>query len=152
MKYVTVEHNQGFHHISQDIRNEINTALDKCTTTIKKGSSPKFRDELHNQLMINGWPPEVQIDPSSRISITSVKNMIGLCLQTGNMGRMYADLLKLQTVYQKKIVTAGVLVVPTKDTAKSLGDNITNYDRLCNELVIFEKAITIPLVLYGFYE
>jgi hypothetical protein len=102
--------------------------------------------------MINGWSPEVRIDPNSRISITSIKNRIGLCLQTGNMGRMYADLLKFQTAYQKKIVTAGVLIIPTKDSAKILGDNIANYDRLCKELIIFGEVIVIPLVLYGFYE
>lgn len=99
-----------------------------------------------------GWSPEVCLDSTSRISITSVKSNIGLCIQTGNMSRVYADMLKLQTLYQRKVVNAGVIILPTSIGAKSLGDNVANRDRIQRELDIFTDVISIPLVLFGIQE
>jgi len=152
MNFSTQDYNSGFNIISSDQIREINNAINKCNIKCKKGNIPVIREKLHNDLMSVGWSPEVQIDPNSRISITSFKDNIGLCIQTGNMGRMYADLLKLQTIFQKKIVNGAIYILPLKNTAKEMGDNIVHYERLLRELQIFENVITIPLVIYGFHE
>ena len=152
MKYTSQDHKLGFQIIPNNRIGEINNAIVNCNVKFKKGNIPVIRDKLHNDLMFLGWSPEVQIDPNSRISITSCKDNIGLCIQTGNMGRMYADLLKLQTMFLKNIVTCAIYILPFKNAAKLMGDNIANYERLLRELQIFEDVITIPLVIFGFHD
>lgn len=87
---------------------------------------------------------------ASKITITSVKHDTGLCVQTGNMSRMYADLLKLQHMFLRKTIKVGVMVVPSHAAAKKLGDNIINADRLIRELEIFRSVIRMPLVVVSF--
>ena len=72
------------------------------------------------------------------MTITSAKDDIGLCLQTGNMSRMYADLMKLQTMYLNNTIKAAAIIVPSQETAKLLGDNIAQAKRLERELAIFK--------------
>lgn len=152
MNHTSQDHNMGSQIIPDHLIGEINNSIVGCNIKFRKGNIPVIRDKLHNDLMLLGWSPEVQIDPNSRISITSCKDNIGLCIQTGNMGRMYADLLKLQTMFLKSILNGAIYILPFKNTAKLMGDNIANYERLLRELQIFEEVITIPLVVIGFHD
>ena len=81
------------------------------------------------------------------MTITSLKDQVGLCLQTGNMSRMYADLMKLQTLYLDNSIKAAAIILPSKDVAKILGDNIAAFDRLERELEIFKKAYHVPTLV-----
>ena len=83
------------------------------------------------------------------MTITSMKDEVGLCLQTGNMARMYADLMKLQTLYRKGAIGSAVIVLPSNRTAKLLGGNVADAKRLERELNIFEKAYDVPTVVFG---
>jgi hypothetical protein len=71
-------------------------------------------------------------------------------MQTGNMSRMYADLLKLQHMFLSNTIKVGAMIVPSHAAAKNLGDNIANADRLMRELDIFRKVIHMPLVVFAF--
>ncbi|TSA28974.1 MAG: restriction endonuclease [Verrucomicrobiaceae bacterium] len=132
-------------------RSEIENAISRCNMALNKGAAPKIRDSLVESLGIDGWSGEVQIEPPSRITITSLKNGVGLCVQTGgNMSRMYADILKLQKLYMENRVTIGAFILPTGPAAKSLGDNVANADRLVSELSIFKKVIHMPIAVFSF--
>lgn len=72
---------------------------------------------------------------------------IGLCLQTGNMARMYADLMKLQTLYLNNAIQGAVFVVPSQPVALAIGDNIAQATRLERELEIFRKAFYVPTLI-----
>ena len=65
------------------------------------------------------------------------------------MARGYADLIKLQTLYLRETISAGVILLPTKIAADALGSNIANSDRFMRELDIFDRTITMPLVVIG---
>ena len=97
-----------------------------------------------------GWSGEYRLDSDSKITISSYMQGVGLCFQTGNAGRVYADLLKLQTLYVKGNITAGIILIPTALTAKELGSNMANYERLVRELPLFSQVITMPIVVIGF--
>lgn len=109
----------------------------------------KVRDSILSALSKKGWSGEVIVDRESAITITSVRERIGLCIQTGNMARMYADLMKLQVLYVRRSIDAAVLVLPTARTAKLFGSNVANQERLMRELSIFSPVITVPLVAVG---
>lgn len=150
MKYISTGHRFGDKVVPDDIQREITQAISNSKTAPAKRSSSHIKDEILEFLQGAGWSAEVELDPVSRITITSCKKKVGLVFQTGNMARMYADLLKLQTLYLRETIIAGVFIVPTYEAAQSLGDNITNFDRLKKELPIFERAITVPILIYGF--
>jgi hypothetical protein len=42
------------------------------------------------------------------------------------------------------------MLIPTVVTAKELGYNMANYERLVRELPLFSQVITMPIVVIGF--
>jgi len=118
-----------------------------------KGSATLIREDLLLLLRNTaGWSNEVRISSSRAITVTAKKGQIALCLQTGNMARFYADLLKLQAQFLDGKITSAIYILPTKEAAKALGSNLACYERLLDELTsTFFKVITVPLLIYGFY-
>jgi hypothetical protein len=150
MRFTTAAHRFGDLVVPADIQRDIADAIRQANTVPTRRTSYQIKDEILQSLQEAGWSAEVVLHPSSRITITSCKMKVGLVFQTGNMARMYADLLKLQTLYLRDTIIAAVFIVPTRETARLLGENITNLSRLENELSIFERAITVPIMIYGF--
>jgi len=149
VRHLSYGHQRGDRAIADGLKNELTAAITNCGAKLGKGTATHIRSNVLSALRLSGWSPEVEIDPASKISITSVKDKVGLCFQTGNMGRMYADLIKLQTVYLRETIDAGVLIVPTKHAALKLSGNTANFERLTGELQIFSRVITIPLFVLG---
>lgn len=132
-------------------RAEIEDAIETCSIRIERGSAAAIRDHLVRSLGQNGWPDEFQVEPPSKITIASLKDGVGLCMQTGgNMSRMYADLLKLQKLYLEDAITTGAIILPTSKASRDLGDNIANADRLAAELKIFRRVIHMPIAVFSF--
>lgn len=132
-------------------RSEIEASIETCTVPLGRGAAPRIRDHFVSHLARCGWPDEFQVEPPSKITITSLKNKTGLCMQTGgNMSRMYADLLKLQKLYLEGRITTGAIVLPTAKASRELGDNVANSDRLEAELVIFRRVIHMPIAVFSF--
>jgi hypothetical protein len=130
---------------------EIMDAIEGCKTPAERGCGTDLRNEIMEKLKTSGWTDKVQVAHGSKISIASLKNKVGLGIQTaGNMSRMYADLIKLQQMYLDDTIKVGVLVLPTSAAAREMGDNLANSDRLESELAIFRKVIHIPLVVLSF--
>jgi len=142
-------HRHGDQIIPDSMIAEAVSAVRACTVVARSKASKAIKDAVLESLSKKGWPGEVTLDPASKISITSMKDKIGLCFQTGNMSRMYADLLKLQAVYLRGSIDAAIFILPESECAKLLGQNIANCDRLRRELEIFDRAISIPLALIG---
>lgn len=151
MKHLLFSHQGGANALPHTERAEIEAAIKACGIPITRGAATRIREQIVGHLGKNGWPGEFQVEPPSKITITSLKNGVGLCVQTGgNMSRMYADLVKLQKLYMDDRVKAGALVLPTSKAARDLGDNIANADRLEAELGIFRKVIHMPIAVFAF--
>lgn len=146
-----------FSHLGGDQGLPTNEAIDlrevlkNCQTPVSRGCGPALRDEVLKELRQRGWTGAVKVAHGSKITIASQKNRVGLCIQTsGNMSRMYADLIKLQQMYLNNAIQVGVFVLPTAPAARELGDNLANSDRLQSELQIFRKVIHMPLTVISF--
>ena len=151
MRTEVFNYRSGEQVVPESIAKDLVQVIQGMDYTLTRYDIKNFKDDLSNQLKTIGWSGKVRLSTSSSISITSVNNEIGLCTQTGNMARMYADLIKLQTMYVDGKIKAAIFVAPTKDCAKDFGDNVVNYQRLINELTnIFSKVITIPMIIVGF--
>lgn len=117
--------------------------------SFQKHSATALRSVILDFLSRDGWSSNVAISPNSKINVTAMKGATALALQTGNMGRFYADLLKLQLLFHQAKAKAAIYILPSKDAARDLGENIANFDRFVEELRIFSGIITIPTYVIG---
>ena len=149
MKYLVHSHCDGDKSFPNSLKKEIQKAIDRIDVFIKHGTAKKIRDEFLTALVTAGWSGKLVLSPDSNITITSSKYDVGLCLQTGNMARMYADLLKLQALYLNGSISYGALVLPSAPLAAKLGSNIANATRLERELEIFKKVYNLPTLVFS---
>ena len=150
MRTQIYDHRNGVKVVPQDIVSAVENVVWSINPSLSKNSVTIIKDSIRERLEKEGWSGEYRLDAMSRITISSYLQGIGLCFQTGNVGRIYADLLKLQTLYTKGNIAAGIILVPQIRTAKELGYNMANYERLIRELPIFSQVITMPIVVIGF--
>lgn len=150
MRTQIYEHRSGLKVVPNDIIADVEKIIWDINPTLSKKSVANIKESIRERLEKEGWTGEYRLDATSRITISSYLKGIGLCFQTGNAGRIYADLLKLQTLYTKGNITAGIILIPQIKTAKELGSNMANYERLIRELPIFSQVITMPIVVIGF--
>ena len=152
MKVSEFSHRSGAEIIPFEMRNQILEVLRQTTLPVKKGGATAIRLDVISKLRSGGWSDEVHLDASSNITITGAKDGVGLCVQVGNISRLYADLLKLQTLFLRNSIKAGVILLPGHEAARALGQNIADSDRLERELNIFSSVISMPLWIVNFEE
>ncbi len=151
MKCFTNDHCGGLATVPQEHQDEIRDIIGSVEIKPDRGAAPSFRDAFNLGLTAKGWSTKTSLSTGSKISISSTKGATGLCMQTGgNMSRMYADLLKLQHLYITGKIKCGMMIVPTKPTAKLLGDNVVHASRLVQELNLFNKVIYVPMIICSF--
>jgi hypothetical protein len=152
MQFDIFNHQNATKRVPQTFQQEVLDIL-SATSLRKPFNTRRIRESILSRLHDLGWSDEVRVNPtSSKIDITSMRGNVGLCFQTGNMSRLYADILKLQTLFADKKIGAAICIVPKRIFAKSLNQNIVNYERFTNELDIFAKTITVPILVYGIQE
>ncbi len=150
MRTQIYDHRSGLKVVPNSIISDVEKVIWDINPALSKNAVAGIKKSIRERLEKEGWTGEYRLDASSRITISSYLKGVGMCFQTGNVGRIYADLLKLQTLYTKGNITAGIILVPQIKTAKELGSNMSNYERLIRELPIFSQVITMPIVVIGF--
>jgi hypothetical protein len=123
--------------------------LEKLAFQCNRNTARELREEILGMLMTDGWSNSVKIAGNTNITITSVRDKTGLCLQTGNMARFYADFLKLQLLYKNGVIDDAVYCVLSKETAVNMGSNLANFDRVVQELKLFKEIVTVPMYILG---
>ena len=149
MKHSIRSHCAGDNAVPANVQSEIGEAIGQVEIKIGPKAATKIRDAILTNLKANGWTGKFPVAKGSDITITSMRDEVGLCLQTGNMARMYADLIKLQTLYLDNAIKSAVIIVPSEPVAISLGSNIAQSKRLERELEIFKKAYHVPTLVYA---
>jgi len=153
MKFKKFSYKKGDKIIDEILVEKIEKRLFALNILIDRKTQSTLRATLLQNLYSDGWSEEVRIHPSRGLTITSMLGKTGLCLQTGNMARFYADLLKLQSLYLDQKITGALYILPCKSLAEKMGSNMVNYERLKLELEkVFRKIITIPMLIFGLYE
>lgn len=123
--------------------------LDTLEPKIEKGRARELREEVFAIFLRTGWSSRIRLNTHSQITITAVHSNVGLCLQTGNISRIYADLLKLEYLYRKDSIQRAGYIVPTRTVSRSLGSNLAYFERLVDELAMFDEIVTVPMIVVG---
>lgn len=144
------------HHHGIDVfkcRNLYRWAKSIFTTpkiTVQPGSTKAIRNHTKSELTANGWGLSTSIDAELDLKILARKEDMAFQLQTGNISRYAYDLLKIQHLFLTREVECAILAVPTKEAANKLGSNIAHADRICPELNVFDRIVTVPIMVIAF--
>ncbi|WP_025692055.1 BglII/BstYI family type II restriction endonuclease [Paenibacillus zanthoxyli] len=149
MKVYCSSHHYGDQAISSELSSPIIEMLTNLSFEVKKGTGKKLRKIISDALVKLGWSDKIRVDSENNITITSMKGNIGLCLQTGNVSRFYADILKLQSLYIKDKADAAIYIIPMKSASKKIGSNHAYFERLVEELNLYKHIITLPMLVIG---
>ena len=150
MEFELFSHRQGRELIPRSIVKSVLGTIKESQFNFKRYGTRVFRKEIMSQLQTFGWSDEVRIASTSRITITSMRGNVALCLQTGNMSRFYADLLKLQFLFKEKKAASAIYILPTKNQAKEMGSNLAYFERFTEELELFKDIYEMPTLVIGF--
>lgn len=149
MKTELYSHNKAKTVINSTICAQVLRAVQEVDVEINEQCRGRVREGILQNLRGLGWSDKFRLHTNSQISLTSSLGENVLCLQTGNMSRFYADLLKLQYVFAKGNATAAFYLIFSKEAAKIVGSNLAHFDRMIRELALFKETITIPILVVG---
>ena len=94
-----------------------------------------------------GWADRVRISNKSKLTISFMKDRVGVCFQLGNVARTYADILKLALLADKNLIDVGIIIVPHQIESNLLGANYARFDRLSTEMTDFSEIIEVPILI-----
>jgi len=143
-------HNAGVVWEKRDLLDWLTDVFEAPAIVIKPHCTPVIRQHVLNEFQKEGWAQDVKIDQELGLKVFAMKDDLAFQLQTGNMSRAPYDLLKLQYLFQSGKIEGAALSVPTKSCAAKIGDNIANAERICKELIVFDRVITVPILLIAF--
>lgn len=143
-------HNAGSEWEKRDLKEWLTDVFEAPAIKIRKGCTSDIRAHVEHEFLNEGWALDVRLDSDSMIKVFSMKEDMAFQLQTGNMSRAPYDLLKLEYLYKSGRIETAALALPTQDAAKVMGDNIAYAERVIRELKLFDRVITLPLLVVAF--
>jgi hypothetical protein len=134
----------------RDLHEWLTDVFEAPAVVIQRYCTPAIRAHVEKEFANEGWALDVRLDQKHQLAVTALKDDLAFQLQTGNMSRAPYDLLKLQYLFLEHRIQAAALALPTQSAAKIIGENIANADRICRELKLFDRVITVPISVVAF--
>jgi hypothetical protein len=152
MKYLEAynHHNGETEWVKRELFEWLTDVFVAPSIDVAQGSTALIRSHIRTQFDNEGWSGEVRIDSNFDLTVFSMKDDLAFQVQTGNISRAMYDLLKIQYLYSAEKIEACALAVPSALAAQKLGSNIANFTRVMNELILFDRVISVPLLLISF--
>ena len=143
-------HGAGVEWESRELKEWLTDIFEAPAVKIEKRCTQQIREHVENEVLNEGWALGVSLDQGHGLKVFAQKEDLAFQLQTGNMSRAPYDLLKLQYLFQSERIEAAAIAVPTLDAARIMGDNIVNSERVIRELDLFDRVITVPILVVAF--
>lgn len=150
LAFIYDHHNARTEWSNRDLEEWLADVFAAPAITLKRHCTPEIRQHVSSAFLNDGWALDVRIDQILNLTVFAMKADLAFQLQTGNMSRAPYDLLKLQYLYQSDKINCAAMALPTRAAAAAIGDNIANAERLSNELRLFNRLITVPILLIAF--
>lgn len=129
------------------LMDEINTVLNYSELQFGQDKPQYIKKAINERFNKLGWTDRVKVRKRTQLTISYMKNKVGVCFQLGNVARTYADLLKLAVLAKSNIIDVGIIIVPDMYESKLMGANYANYERLSREIKLFKDILEFPLLL-----
>ena len=143
-------HSAGAVWERRELKDWLTDVFEAPAVTIAPRCTPAIRDHVEREFTNEGWALNVKLHQELGLTVFAIKDDLAFQLQTGNMSRAPYDLLKLQYLFQSERIEAAALALPTKAAARAIGDNIANAERVINELELFDRVISVPIIVVAF--
>lgn len=150
LAFTYVHHNGDTEWQKRELYDWITDIFEAPAIKIAQRCTGDIRQHVYREFQGEGWAEDVKIDQELNLTIFALKGDLAFQLQTGNISRAPYDLLKLQHLHQSKKIEAAALAMPTKSAASKIGSNIANAERVAKELAVFDRVITVPILLIAF--
>lgn len=146
----TFSHRKGVELLKQKkgIYSELKKILDGNSLDFRRDRPSEMRTYLGRKFFDLGWSKNVRVG-GSNLTISFLKSRVGVCLQLGNVSRLYADMLKLTFLEHKQKIDTAVIIVPDAVASKEFGVNYANYERLIREYDLFFDILRCPTAIFA---
>lgn len=135
---------------SRDLYEWVTDIFEAPSVRVGPSSSEGIREHVQTQLSTAGWALNCVIEPEYSLTVTAKHRDLAFQIQTGNVSRAAYDLLKLQHLYLSRQIEAACLAMPSLAAAANMGSNLANSQRLSDEIRLFSRQITVPLLVISF--
>jgi len=115
-------------------------------------SSTVVRNKIYDIFEKKNFIIKPVIGKGSKLTISAVsrKKEIGVCIQLGNASRLYADLIKLQYMFNEQYIKRAIFICFTREHAKEFKyQNIVSFERAIDEVNTFKSIINMPIHFIG---
>ena len=143
-------HGAGFEWEKRKLKKWLESIFDAPTISIGLRCTTDVRTHVKSEFLNEGWALDYCLDSDARLKVFSLKEDMAFQIQTGNMARAPYDLLKLEYLYKSGRIETAALALPTHHAARKMGDNIAYAERIIRELKLFDRVITLPLLVLAF--
>ncbi|MFC1484119.1 BglII/BstYI family type II restriction endonuclease [Candidatus Neomarinimicrobiota bacterium] len=106
--------------------------------------SRRFRERFEDILEVKGWITRYRIHANLSVTVTGARDLTAVCLQLGNVARIFYDVLKLQYLHSSSQISQGIIICPIESSG-----NRAYLDRLIRESEVFKDVITVPFLAIG---
>lgn len=124
--------------------------FDAPAVRIGTAASKDIRDHVRGLLSTAGWALDFPVESPYSLNVTAKRRDLAFQIQTGNASRAAYDLVKLQHLYLARQIQAACLALPSPQAAVAMGSNLANSKRFSEEINLFSRQITVPLILVAF--
>jgi hypothetical protein len=138
-----------FHLKNQKNNTEYKRVLIYINKNTELDTNTMFRKAICRILNKESWSLNSKVCAGSKITISASNSNTGIAVQTGNIARVYADLIKLCAMQKNGRINTAILLLPCRKLASKWGSNTANYERVIHELALFKKVINKPLIILG---
>lgn len=143
-------HNASTEWRSKELYEWLTDIFEAPSIKMKPKCTNDIRSHVFSELQKEGWALKVPLDQNVGLTVSATSEDMAFQLQTGNMSRAPYDLLKLQYLFQSERIEMAALAVPTNACAKKIGSNLAYYERISKELNLFDRVITVPILLIAY--
>lgn len=143
-------HSAGSEWDGRELKEWLTDVFEAPAVRIEPRCTPAIREHVETEFLNDGWAMNVSLNQGVGLKVFAQKDDLAFQLQTGNMSRAPYDLLKLQYLFQSNRIEAAAIALPTQDAAKRIGDNIAYAERVIRELELFDRVITVPILVVAF--
>ena len=143
-------HSAGHEWERRDLYEWLTDVFEAPGVTIRPGATTQIKEHVTAEFVNAGWAMNAHLDQEVNLTVTAMKGDVAFQLQTGNMSRAPYDLLKMQYLCTSGKINIAAIALPTVKAAKVMGDNLANAERVIRELQLFEKVITVPVLVVAF--
>jgi hypothetical protein len=145
--------NYTYKNINGYKKNEVDKSvfqiLEKIKFKFDINKSSELKNILNTEFALQGWVNRLKVDPRINWSIQYYFKDTAIIYYFSNKARSAIDLIKMQHLYNNGKIKKAVYIVLNKQAAKTMGDNLTNYETCLKEIDVFKKIINCPILIIG---